>query len=83
MEKILSTVPAKIRKAIFNSAEARPFFLWRHVLSIQRIRCGVDQFLSKHRPQYYRKVSAISYIDLPLHFVNLTVCFRASARRNC
>ena len=53
------------------------------LLSIQRIRSGVDQCLSKHRPQYYRKVSAISYIDLPSHFVNLTVCFRASARRIC
>jgi hypothetical protein len=63
MEKILSKVPAKMRKAIFNSEEARSFFLWRHVLSVQRVRCGVDQCLAMHRPQYYRKVSAVSYIS--------------------
>ena len=51
----MCTVPARIRKAILSDPDARAHFVWRHVVSVPRFRCGVDQAFAKHRPELYRK----------------------------
>ena len=51
----MSTVPARIKKAILSDPDARAHFVWRHVVSVPRFRCGVDQSFAKHRPELYRK----------------------------
>jgi len=51
----MSTVPARIRKAILSDPDARAHFVWRHVVTVPRFRCGVDQAFARHRPELYRK----------------------------
>ena len=51
----MSTVPARIKKAILSDPDARAHFVWRHVVSVPRFRCGVDQAFARHRPELYRK----------------------------
>ena len=54
----MSTVPARIRKAILSDPDARAHFVWRHVVTVPRFRCGVDQAFARHRPELYRKAKS-------------------------
>ena len=42
-----------------KDAAARPFFVWRHVLSVGRLRGGIDACFAKYRPELFRKVSVL------------------------